>query len=216
MRCVNGLLWVLALGGCSVEVDERVRLCTAESPCAEGRACVDGYCVSPAQQLDAPGPCEAAEPTATNIIGNGDFDVDLMGWDGIDAELSRVPSSLPGGFAVRVTMTRSTLGEFELNDSPTWLHDPVADTRYCWAGWIRSESSTSVGQIDLIEYDSGGATLEKQTRQTPLSTGWQRLRIEYVAHGAPGGILDLHARITQPKQLNETFDVDHVALWVAP
>lgn len=201
--------------GCAVEVQERVRGCTSTTACAAGRVCLDGLCVEPTQQVGASGPCESSALLDTpSLIGNGDFDQDLTGWNAINATLSKVSSTLPGGFAVRVQAVDS--GEFLLNDSPSWLQSPPAGVRYCWAAFVRSESSTSEVQLHVREYSSSGSRLGELFASTRLSQTWQRLRLEYVSVGAPDGFLDLHARIDTPEQAGESFDLDHTTLRVAP
>ncbi len=210
------LLCAALLGGCAVEVEERVRGCTSTVPCSGERVCLDGLCVNPSQQVGASGPCEApALLDAPNLIGNGDFDADgLTGWGTVNGTLAKVASTLPGGFAVRVQGLDDQ--EYALNDSPSWLQDPPAGLRYCWAAFVRAESATSVVELQVKEYSSSGSRLGEAAVTTPLSQTWQRVRVEYVSVGAPGGFLDLHVRVNNPGKAGESFDVDHTRLRIAP
>ncbi|MBX7098388.1 MAG: hypothetical protein K1X89_11795 [Myxococcaceae bacterium] len=211
--------WAALGSSCAVDVEQRIRSCTSASPCGDGKVCVDGWCVAPDVPADALGACEAsAVLDAENLIGNPDLERDATGWAGLQASVERIAASgLPARNALRVSAPAGTKTEFGLNDSPSWVpHAPKAGARYCFAAWVRAESSTSKVEIDLKEYDSGDVLLGAITSPGgTLSPSWKRLRVEYV-NLAADSFIDLHARVLTPQSASETFEVTHLSLKVAP
>jgi hypothetical protein len=207
------------LAACTVQIEERVRLCDARAACAEQRQCVDGYCVDADQRVDTDvGPCDDASVWALpNLITNGTFEQSTYGWNSSNATLERTETAFFGDFALRVRGEQNT-SSIVLNDSPGWMEDsPGPGRRYCYTAWVRSDASTSEIYLRLKEYDTGGSTLQQlDSTPTGLSPSWQRLRRELVTVGEVGSTFDVQVEVDSPNGPGEHFDVDGAALRLVP
>jgi hypothetical protein len=126
-----------------------------------------------------------------NLCSNGAFEADTHGWNPSGtATLSIVAGGHSGGSAMQLQGTPSaTL--FGCDDAPNWVSTVAgAGAAYRFTAWARSASSKGDVQLRVFEYLNGAKQWSALSDVVPLATGWQRVKLDYIARSA-GSTLDL-------------------------
>lgn len=200
------LLVCVGTAGCPQAGD--VFVCATDRQCAEdgvGACEGDGYCSFP------DGACESGRqygdlapealsgtcvpPGASeNLIGNPDFESDLGGWFGYQADLSRVEVPHTLDFSCQVCPA-SEATEFVISDRPNSVASPLAGEVYEGQVWMRAREGDPPlrGFIKLREISEAGEYGEESLSAIDdIGATWSRIAVQHTMT-AGAAWLDVYA-----------------------
>ena len=98
-----------------------------------------------------------------------------------------------------------------MNDSPNWVaHTGASGRRYRFNAWVRSDQARGTARIRVREYGGSTPLGGANSAGVTLSSGWQKLSMDYVTRGA-GSTLDFQI-VDFPVADEETFLTDLVSI----
>lgn len=150
----------------------------------------------------------------SNHVGNPSFETDTTGWAAYGgATIRRASGGADGAYACEARGP-SNLGDFGINDSPSWVPQTVAGAHYRVTALVRSVSGRGEAHLLVREYLGGVLAGPSATASSTLSPSWNALSIDYMAQ-RNGSTLDLQI-LDSPAAAGEAFLVDAVTIQVSP
>jgi hypothetical protein len=155
----------------------------------------------------------SASPTAsnvhfTNLIANGNFEVNTTGWaGGGSVTLTRDTAQFYSGIAsMRVNSTSTTITNYTFQTNTTMTASALS--KYKASIWVKAQSNTPTVRARIAYINSGGTTI--QLDSTPFTavntTGWTQLAITSVA---PTGTSRVELRLEATKTV-----ANQASIWV--
>lgn len=117
------------------------------------------------------------ETLTTSLVGNGDFEEELVGWAGSKSTLARSDVAHSLDHAALVCASSTEL--YGITDEPSWVTSPKQAEEYEARAWVRAPPDQPAGQTVVMfvreRPTASSYGMEVGSARFPLSQEWQLL-----------------------------------------